>query len=55
VLIGLARLRLPDYASVITYWNLVLAFGMVLLIAMVSSYIAVRRVLKIEPFDIFRG
>ena len=32
-----------------------LALGMVTLIAAFSSYIAVRRVLKIEPFDIFRG
>ena len=29
--------------------------GMVLLIAGISSYIGVRKVLKIEPFDIFRG
>jgi putative ABC transport system permease protein len=32
-----------------------LAFGMVLLIAGISSYIGIRKVLKIEPFDIFRG
>ena len=55
LLIALARLRLPDYAAVITYWNLAMAFGMVLIIAAISSYIAVRRVLRIEPFDIFRG
>ncbi len=54
-LIALARLRMPDYASVITFGNLGLAFGMVLVIAAVSSYIAVRRVLRIEPFDIFRS
>jgi len=28
---------------------------MVVLIAGISSYIGVRKVLKIEPFDIFRG
>jgi len=28
---------------------------MVILIAGISSYIGVRKVLKIEPFDIFRG
>jgi putative ABC transport system permease protein len=55
VLIAAARLRVPDYASVITFGNLGLAFGMVLAIAAISSYIAVRRVLRIEPFDIFRG
>lgn len=53
--IGLAKLRLPDYAAMITYWNLGLAFVMVVIIAAVSSYFGVRRVLRIEPFDIFRG
>ena len=46
---------LPNYAAIITFWNLGLAFGMVLLIAGISSYIGIRKVLKIEPFDIFRG
>lgn len=55
ILISLVRLRLPDYAALITYGNLALAFGMVLLIAAISSYIGVRRVLRIEPFEIFRG
>ncbi len=55
LLITLAKLRLPDYASVITYGNLGIAFVMVLIIAAVSSYIGVRKVLRIEPFDIFRG
>lgn len=54
-LIWLARAHLPDYAAVITLRNLVLAFGMVVIIAVVSSYVGVRRVLTIEPFDIFRG
>jgi len=39
----------------ITLTNLVLALGMVILIAAVSSYISIRKVLKVEPFDIFRG
>jgi putative ABC transport system permease protein len=55
VIIWLARLYLPDYAAVITYGNLILAFGMVVIIAAVSSYVGVRKVLRIEPFDIFRG
>jgi len=54
-LITIARLRLPDYASVITYTNLIIAFGMVLVIAGISSYVGVRKVLRIEPFEIFRG
>jgi putative ABC transport system permease protein len=55
LMISIARYRLPNYAAMITFWNLGLAFGMVLLIAAISSYIGIRKVLKIEPFDIFRG
>jgi putative ABC transport system permease protein len=54
-LIALAKLRVPDYASIITYGNLGLALGMVLVISACSGYIAVRKVLKIDPYDIFRG
>ena len=54
-LIWLARLRLPDYAARITFFNLGLAFLMVVIIAAISSYFGVRKVLQIEPFDIFRG
>lgn len=55
LLISLARSHIPDYAAMITYTNLVLAFAMVVIIAGISSYIGVRKVLRIEPFDIFRG
>jgi putative ABC transport system permease protein len=55
LMIWLARLYLPDYAAITTYLNLILAFVMVVIIAAFSSYFGVRRVLKIEPFDIFRG
>jgi len=55
LLITLAKVRLPDYASMITFWNLLVAFVMVVVIASVSSYFGVRKVLQIEPFDIFRG
>jgi putative ABC transport system permease protein len=55
LMISIAKTRLPDYAAIITFGNLGMAFGMVVLIAAVSSYIGIRRVLKIEPFDIFRG
>jgi putative ABC transport system permease protein len=54
-LIALTKLKVPDYASIITMQNLLLAFGMVLVMAAISSYIAIRKVLRIEPFDIFRG
>jgi len=55
LLIALAKFRVRDYASIITFNNLGMALGMVLVIASLSSYFAVRRVLRIEPFDIFRG
>ena len=54
-MIYIAKLRLPDYAAVITWWNLGLALVMVVIIAAVSSYVGVRKVLRVEPFDIFRG
>jgi putative ABC transport system permease protein len=53
-LIALAKIRLPDYAAMMTFANLGLALVMVLIIAAISSYIAVRKVLTIEPFDVFR-
>lgn len=53
--IWLARTFLPDYAAIVTFPNLGLALVMVMIIAGGSSYIGVRRVLRIEPFDIFRG
>jgi putative ABC transport system permease protein len=55
LMIWITRSRLPNYAAMITYGNLGLAFGMVVLIAGISSYVGIRKVLKIEPFDIFRG
>lgn len=55
LLIWIARSHLPDYAAIVTFPNLGLAFVMVVLIAAISSYIGVRKVLVIEPFDIFRG
>jgi putative ABC transport system permease protein len=55
LVIYIAKLRLPDYAAVITWWNLGLALVMVVIIAAVSSYVGVRKVLRVEPFDIFRG
>jgi len=51
----LAKLRMPDYAAQVTYANLSLAFLLVVIIAIFSSYISIRRVLQIQPFDIFRG
>jgi putative ABC transport system permease protein len=55
LMIASAKMRLPDYAAQINYWNLGVAFIMVVIIAGISSYIGVRKVIRIEPFDIFRG
>src|SRR5208337_4335232 len=55
LLIAVAKNKVPNYAADITYFNLGMAFLMVLIISGVSSFIAVRKVIKIEPFDIFRG
>ena len=55
LMISIMRARLPNYAAMITFWNLGLALCMVLIIAGASSYVGIRKVLKIEPFDIFRG
>jgi putative ABC transport system permease protein len=52
---SIARSLLVNYAAIVTFRNMGLAFGMVALIAGISSYVGVRKVLKIEPFDIFRG
>jgi len=55
LIIFLAKLYLPTYAAIITFGNLSLAFAMVLVIAAISSYAGIRKVLTIDPFDIFRG
>ena len=55
LLIWLAKLRLPSYAAMLTNVNLVVGFVLVAIIAGISSYAGIRRVLQIEPFDIFRG
>lgn len=55
LVITLAKARLPDYAAMITYPNIGTALLMVIVIAAMSSYVGVRKVLRIEPFDIFRG
>ena len=53
--IAVAKLRLPSYAATVTLGNLATAFVMVVVIAAVSSFIGIRKVIRIEPFEIFRG
>jgi putative ABC transport system permease protein len=55
IMIEGARHANSNYAAVITFTNLALAFVMMLIIAGISSVIAARKVLSIDPFDIFRG
>ena len=55
LLIALAKYRLPEYASLVTFLNLGSSFFMVILIIIFSSYLGIRKVTKIDPFDIFRG
>jgi len=55
LMIAVSKARIPNYAAIVTYQNMLIAFLMVVLIAGFSSYIGIRKVLKIEPFDVFRG
>ena len=50
-----AKARLPSYAATVTLSNLGTAFVTVVIIAGISSFIGVRKVIRIEPFEIFRG
>jgi putative ABC transport system permease protein len=54
-MITMAKMRLPDFASQVSFLNLGLGLFMVVVIAGVSSYFGIRRVLRIEPFQVFRG
>ncbi|MDA8391180.1 MAG: ABC transporter permease [Gammaproteobacteria bacterium] len=54
-MIALAKLKIPNYAAMVTYLTLVLALVMVLIISIFSSYIGIRKVTRIDPFDVFRG
>jgi putative ABC transport system permease protein len=55
LMISVAKMRLPSFASEISFVNLGLGLVMVVIIAAVSSYFGVRRVLNVEPFQVFRG
>ncbi len=55
LVIEVARTLSSNYAAAITFGNLILAFCMMLVIAAISSVIAARKVLSIDPFEIFRG
>lgn len=53
--IAFAKFRIPNYAAIITHKNILITFFVVILITTFSSYIGIRKVIKIEPFEVFRG
>jgi len=53
--IALAKLQVHNYAALVTFGNLFMTFCMVLVIVAFSSYLGIRKVTRIDPFDIFRG
>ena len=55
VMIGIAKMQIPNYAAMVTYLSMLLALVMVLIISVFSSYIGIRKVTRIDPFDVFRG
>jgi putative ABC transport system permease protein len=55
LLIFLGKRYVPSYTADLGYWNLALAFFMVLIIAGVSSLLAVKKVIKVQPFEVLRG
>lgn len=55
VLTALAKLRLPTFAAMVTLGNLSFSFVAVIIIVAFASYLGIRRVIKIEPYDVFRG
>ncbi|MHB1871839.1 MAG: ABC transporter permease [Steroidobacteraceae bacterium] len=54
-LVAFGKLRIPNYAAIITYQNVFMALVMVLIISGISSYIGIRRILRIDPFVVFRS
>ena len=54
-LIAFGKLRIPNYAAVITYQNIGMALVMVAVISVISAYIGIRRILRIDPFVVFRS
>jgi putative ABC transport system permease protein len=55
LLIFMGKRYVPSYTADLGYWNLGLAFIMVLIIAGFTSLLAIRRVVRVQPFDILRG
>lgn len=54
-LVAFGKLRIPNYAAMITFENIFMALVMVLIISVISAYIGIRKVIRIDPFDVFRS
>lgn len=54
-MIGFAKYRVHNYAALISFENMSFTFLMVIVIVAFSSYLGIRKVINIDPFDIFRG
>ena len=54
-LVAFGKLRIPNYAAMITFENIFMALIMVLIISVISAYIGIRKVIRIDPFDVFRS
>jgi putative ABC transport system permease protein len=55
LLIFLGKRYVSSYTADLGYWNRGPAFFMVLIIAGVSSLLAIRKVIRVQPFGILRG
>jgi len=54
-MIALGHLKIPNYAAMLGYSNMLAAFIMVVFITAFASFLGVRKVLKVEAFEVFRG
>ncbi len=54
-MIGLGHLRIPNFAAMLGYGNMLGALAMVIIIVAFASFLGVRKVLRVEAFEVFRG
>ncbi len=54
-MIAFGHFKIPNYAGMIGYGNMLAAFVMVVFITAFASFLGVRKVLKVEAFEVFRG
>lgn len=54
-MIALGHIKIPNYAAMISYKNMLGAFVMVMIITAFASFLGIRKVLNVEAFEVFRG